>query len=689
MNSTILRGFLALALTPALMLMPAYCIGEDSPPAPRPAADEPEKVPATDADGDDLFDLSLDDLMEISVITVSRQKGTVFTSPAAVHVITQEDIRRSGVTSIAGALRMVPGMQVGRLSSRSWAVSARGDQSQFARKLLVLVDGRSAYSPIFAGTNWDEQDLVLEDIDRIEVVRGPGGSLWGANAMNAVINVVTKSSEETQGSLLSVGAGTLERATTTYRYGGKLSDNAFYRVYGKYRQYGEFVDGSGDGADDEWSTTRGGFRVDRRGTDNALLTIQGDAYTGDIEDEITVAAPVAPFTAVEDGLGISGVNLLARWTSGASDTREISLQGYFDNTVRDYGTLEASQNTFDLDFQMHSLLAGRHDVIWGLGCRVVSDDLNNSFAVQVGDDSETYSVFSGFVQDEIALREELLYLTVGTKIEHNDFSGVEIQPSIRLAYTPNDTNCFWAAASRAVRTPTRGDTDVRINLGVAPAPFAAPPGTLVYYSLFPNDDLDATELIAVEVGYRTKAVKTLTLDSALFYHRYRNNIATSGIGTPYMETDQYSTHFVIPIAGRNDSIGEEYGVEADLNWQATQAWRLRTGYALLKQRDINDEDEPANRGHLISQWNLSRNLELDAALYYVSKNFLSNVPAYTRADIRIGWRPVENLDISIVGQSLFDDRQQEYDGFGISTGLLGQAGLEMPRSVHLIVTWKF
>jgi len=417
--------------------------------------------------------LSLEELLNVEITSVSKKKEPFFGAASAVFVIDQEDIRRSGATRVQELLAMVPGLEVARIDNNKWAISARGFNARFANKLLILLDGRTIYSPSFSGVFWETQDMILEDIDRIEVIRGPGGTLWGANAVNGVINIITKRASDTQGGLLSLGGGS-EEAGGLVRFGIKLKEKASLRLYAKESNHdGAASYPSGNELDTDSNLGRTGFRLDWDPTSGNSFTVQGEAMRGQYTERSKHVALSIPFSeTVNDGSDLRGANLLFRWQQTQSPDSDTTFQVYFDHDRRIGDTIGLEVNTFDLDFQHHFRANSRHDLVWGLGYRSSKDSVNNFQPLQIffSPDSRRTDLFSGFLQDEITLVADRLRFVVGAKLEHNDYSGAEFQPNARLAWTPTPTQTFWAAASRAVRTPNRAEDQFRVGLYVLPTP---------------------------------------------------------------------------------------------------------------------------------------------------------------------------------------------------------------------------
>jgi len=639
----------------------------------------------------DLTELSLEQLMDIEVTSVSKKPERLCEAAAAIYVITQEDIRRSGATSIPEALRMVPGLEVARIDANEWAITSRGFNGEFANKLLVLIDGRTVYTPLFGGVYWDVQDTMLEDIDRIEIIRGPGATMWGANAVNGVINIITKTAKDTQGGLVSGGAGSEERGFGGLRYGGTLGDSAWYRVYAKYFNRDDSVDGSGDRTSDEWDMFRGGFRIDWDVSDSDSLTFQGDVYDGDLHETTDIAFLTPPaLLALDKSFDVTGANVLARWSHVFSDTSDMAMQVYYDGVERDKFVLDEVRDTVDLDFQHRFALGGRHEIVWGLGYRYTSDDLDGSFTISFDPDSRDDDLVTAFVQDEITLVDDRLKLTVGSKFEHNDYTGFEVQPSVRLLSTPNEWNTLWASVSRAVRTPARTDEDVRINFLVLPGM----DGSTNVMAILGDDDFESEKLTAYEMGYRVQPVENVYLDIATFYNVY-DDLLTHEPGTPFFELTPAPPHLVIPVHFDNRMDGETYGAEVAANWNVTKFWRVAAGLTYLEMEldpdsssgnaraDATEGSSPQHQFHIRSYLDLPHNVQFDTALYYVDSLPAQDVSSYVRLDARLGWHPTENLELSVGLQNLLDT---EHDEYGLAEGV---HPTEAERSVYGKVTWTF
>ncbi len=618
------------------------------------------------------------------VTSVSKKPEDSFRSPAAIFVITNEDIKLSGATHVAEVLRIVPGLDVARIDSSNWAISSRGFNDLFANKLLVLIDGRTIYTPLFSGVYWDIQNIPLEDIDRIEVIRGPGAALWGANAVNGIINIITKNASETQGVYASTVAGNEDRSLTTLRYGGKLGDSGYYRSYAQcdFRDSTTTVDGA-DGGND-WHNLKAGFRGDWAPSDTRKITVQGDAYDSDINLDLSVPSFSDPTGVLfrHDTIRSSGFNLLGRWNEQHSSTIQSTLQAYFDHQSPDYSSLHQDIGTIDVDYQTEWKINDRHDLMWGAGTRFVSDELTGSFDIGVPREIHNYNILSAFAQDQVGIIPETLYLTLGSKLEHNSFSGFEIEPSVRLAWSVDNRQTLWTAVSRAVRTPSIIEESSTINA------LTIEPGVIAQQQSNPN--FDSEDLVAYEVGYRIKPAQSVSLDTAVFYNHYQN-LATFEPGEPIVSEEG---GVFVPFQISNLGKGHAYGFEASATWDVTSRWNLLTSYTHaelelepgLSQDPTFEGQEgktPLNQAMLRSQLFLPDNFRLVNAGYYVSDLSTFNVDDYFRFDTQVIYQAAPNLELALVGQNLFDDKHQE---FGAP---LNGAANEIPRAFYGRISFRY
>ncbi len=646
--------------------------------------------------------MSLEELLDARVISVSRTESTVGQSPAAVSVITQEDIRRSGSTTIPELFRMVPGMNVARIDGNKWAVGVRGFNDRFSNKLLVQVDGRTVYNPNFSGVFWDTVDYPLEDIERIEVIRGPGASVWGANAVNGVINIITKPTSDTQGGLASAGGGAEERGFGTFRYGGKLADKLHYRVYGKAFDRDEQFSRQGDPNDDWWRAS-GGTRLDWVPDERNTFTFDGSylrSEAGRKDQHPTLTAPA--FISIDPEEEITdAAHVLGRWTQKLDTDSSWSLQAYWDRfeRVSTAGITHMRFDTFDLDFQQEFPLGQRQKVVYGAGYRFIDAAQGDSsedggFVASFDRNNRHLQLFSAFVQDEIALVEDKFSLMWGAKFEHNDFTGFEVQPSGRLLWTPTKRQSAWASVSRAVRTPSLGTDELSLTL----LPARTSP-VAVYPRLLPDRGAESDELLAYEIGYRVRLRENVSADVALFYNEYdKLTVTTAGAARPGPAPGT----FLVPLTRVNQMDGETYGVEVAAKWQALDWWQVYGAYSFLTMTLHNggsseavEGQSPRNQVYLQSSFNLPWNLEFDLIGRYVDQlsgfnpsgggGVPDTVNAYVTLDARLGWRPRKNLMLEVVGQNLLDNHHPE---FGTSRFLRSPL-VEIERAVYGKITWRF
>jgi len=616
----------------------------------------------------DIKELSLEELIETPVTSVSKKEERAFNAAAAVFVITDEDIRRSGFNSVPEALRMAPGIQVAQKTSNVWAISSRGFNGEFSNKLLILVDGRSVYNTVFAGVFWDMKDVVMEDIKRIEVIRGPGATLWGANAVNGVINIITKNSKETLGGLIAGGGGNQEKGFGSARYGGKLGKNATYKIFAKYLDRDAYENESGNEAFDDWDAARGGFRIDWNVTDQDFITFDGDYFEGDsgTKDDNLVTSPVSPFVSNADNSNqFEGGHFLALWKRNFSDGSNFRAQFYFDRENKDFkNLLRIEVDTYDFDFQHQFKFSENQELIWGVNNRTLSDSYGNSFSLIIEPDDRVYNNFSFFVQDDISLIKDRLKLILGSKFTFNRFSGFDPQPNIRLAWTPNKKNTVWGSVSRAVRTPSRLEDGDLTQIRIAATP--VPNGFPIITSVIGSNDYDSEKLTAYELGYRVQPTRNLLFDLTGYFNHYED-FRSSTIGAFNLETSP-APHLILPLLLDNSRDEDVFGMEAAAKWNVFEWWNLNASITLLNasSKDI-DDIEPDYQCQVRSYWNLIYNLQLDLGIYYVDDLPAQNIPDYTRFDIRLGWTPMPNVDLSLMAQNIQDSEHLEFkEGEGAS-----------------------
>lgn len=666
------------------------------------AGAEPRKVDRS------LADLSVEELVNLSVTSVSKRKQKVSEAPAAIHVITGEDIRRSGATSLPEALRMAPGLDVARVDLDGWSISARGFNSFFANKLLVLIDGRSVYTPLFSGVNWDVQNVMLEDIERIEVIRGPGATLWGTNAVNGVINVITKRGRDSQGTLISAGTGSQDRALVSARQGGTLGEDGHYRAYAMTAGRRATREGlTAELRDEELDLGQTGFRSDFAPSSIDLFTLQGDLYRAKEAEVATVRDAVPPFERqVKSERTAQGRNLLGRWTRSFSPTSEIQLQAYYDHTERDETALLYRRDVGDVDFQHRFSPLRGHSVIYGLGYNFSRDRAVASREVGLfrftppGRDLNHYNLF---VQDDVTLVPDTLQISVGTKVERTPFTGIEVQPSAKLVYTPDRAQTVWASVARAVRTPSRAENDITLFLFPV-EPVAGVPNIAAALG---SERFDSENLLAYEVGYRTTLSPRLSLDIAAYYNRY-TDLRTLEPGSPFPDPDG-DPRIITPFYALNFADGRTFGGEVSAEWKIADGLRFVAGYSRVDisvsldeesapltaalNKQVHEALTPGHQGFVRSLADLPYGFELDTMVRYVgnrSSVSLGNQPGieideYFQADVRLGWRPSKSLEFSILGQDLLRSGTVET----IANDFLSITPNESERRVFGKVIWRF
>ena len=643
-------------------------------------------------DSPTLSSLSFEELSQIQVTTASKRSEPVVSTPAAVSVLTNNDILRSGATNIPEALRWVPGLDVAQINAAEWAVSARGFNGRFSNKLLVMVDGRTVYTPLLAGVYWDVVNPMLEDIDRIEIVRGPGGALWGANAVNGVINILTKSARDTQGTLLDSSAGTEKLVQAGARQGFSLNDSTWMRVYASYDRVDNSQLPDGTKARDGLHTTQGGFRLDTESTTTPNhFTLQGDAYQGERERHTTLAT-TSTTVETDRPIEVNGVNLLGRWTQELFPHSTLTLQSYWDHTYRDTIVIQETRDTFDVDMQDNWKASERHTATCGIGYRLSRDHTVDGISGGYRPTDRDFHLFNGFVQDEIALAPDRLRSSLGAKLEHNSFTGFEFQPCARLLWTPSNRQSFWASVSRAVRTPNRTDNGADINYQyIAPEPGLPLP--LVVRAIG-NPNVKSESLIAWEAGWRLQLQSQFSTDLAIFYNDYDHLII--GIPDPagtYVETSPAPMHLVTPVTLLNAAHAHSLGGELALAWQPSEGLRFSPFYSFLKVdawanqpgRTLESftRSAPRHQGGLRTSIDLPGRTKLDLNLRWIGAVPAYTVHAYLEADVRVGWAVRPGLELIVTGQNLLAPRHDEMGPQTI------EPRYELQRGVNVKLTKRF
>ena len=577
----------------------------------------------------DLADLSLEQLANVTVTSASRREERLIDAPASIFVITAEDIRRSGATTLPELLRLAPNLQVVRGDTNQYVISARGGLFGTANKMLVLIDGRTVYTPLFAGVFWDAQNVMIEDLERIEVISGPGSTLWGTNAVNGVINIITKNAARTQGTLVAAGAGDAERGVSV-RSGGALAGGGAYRAYAKYYERNSFALASGASAQDASDRWQAGFRMDwDRGAGSS--TVQGDVYSANVDN-------------LGGARDLSGGNVLGRWSTRLSGGSDLIAQAYYDRTERRHlGSFEEKRDTYEVQVQ-HDLRYGvRNELIWGAKYRVSDDHTVTTPVLGFVPADRALHLGSLFAQDERALAPNLR-ATLGLRAERNPYTGVEWLPNARLTWTPRPDQVVWSALTRSVRAPSRVDRDL-----VVPG---SPPFVLTGGADFESEIADV-----VELGWRTRITRTGTVSLTAFHHRFRDLRTVEPNGSVFTVM--------------NGGEGRTSGLEGWGDFILRPNWRVVGGFVVMDNRfdtkpghlDISNDklgNNPKRTANLRSLWNITPAHELDAMVRYSSALPNPAVPGYTVVDLRGGWRPSRSVEVSLIVNNLFDRRYSEF-----------------------------
>jgi iron complex outermembrane receptor protein len=635
----------------------------------------------------DLKRMSLEDLLNVAVTAASKIPEPASLVPAPVYVITQEDIRRSGARSLPEILRLAPGVQVARITAGTYAIGIRGFADRLARSILVMIDGRAVYSPLFAGTYWEVQDTLIEDIDRIEVIRGPGGTLWGANAVNGIINIITKPAAATQGLLVTAGGGSQERGFGSVRFGGS-GPNVKYRAYGKVLdREPEF---HRDGVEfDGWTSGQAGFRADWTLANRRELTVQGDAYDGRLGERAALTTYTSPFeeSRVIDGR-LSGANLLTRWKTPAGKSSDIQLQAYFDRTSRDVLPVAEDRNTVDIDFQQGLRRWPRHRLTWGAAYRLTSGRITAVAPSAFSPASRTDSLFSVFGQDELLLVPNRWRVVLGSKIEHNAYSGFEVQPSARALWTPDAAQTIFAGATRAVRTPSRVETDYTTTSLVSRGPVPT------FVRLLPNPAFMPEKLTAYEAGYRVRPVDRLYVTVSAFFNHLDDLLSTE-LQPRFVEADPPPARLILPVEFGNGIHGNSHGAEITADARLAPWWRTTGSYSYVDveatkdagSRDASQERRyekliPHHQFEAQTSLDVPGGLSLDWMFRRVSKVEEGPIPAYATSDVRLAWEVRRGVEIAVVGRNLHQPHHPEWpSGSG--------APVEIERSVYAQLTlWR-
>lgn len=651
----------------------------------------PAEFPSGEGPQAHLKDLTLAQLGNVEVTTASKEPEHVWKTTAAIYVLTEDNIRRSGATTIPDALRLVPGVEVAQINSNQWSIGIRGFGSRLTRDVLVLIDGRTVYTTLLAGTYWEVQNLMLADVERIEVIRGPGGTIWGPNAVNGVINIITKNSKDTHGKYVSVGGGDVDEGMINARYGAGNGTGLDYRIYGMAFDRGpEFHPGGIDY--DRWRSVQGGFRMDLANGERNRYTVQGDIYDEGAGESVTATTYAFPYQQVIDGTArLSGGNILARWQQTQGQGKDFQLQAYYDRTNRHELNFADLRDTFDVDFLDRFPLPGNQEISWGLGARF-SHGTNPTVlsGLYFLPGSRTDKLFTGFFQDDIGLFDNRVSISLGTKLVKTNYTGVQLEPSARLLWAPAKMETIWAAYTHALRTPSDaerafyllGFTGSRIN-------------GLPFFARFnPNPNFHSEELNGYELGYRHLFLENVYVDIDAFYNHYGDLFSEDLVGAPFLENSPAPPHYLLPAQFGNGLVSTTRGLEIAPEWKPVPFWRLRASYSFLQmelRKGTNSLDvgtaaptegsSPRHEATLTSALDIKKAFSVDLTFRYVSRLPAQEIRAYTTADAQFTWRPGEHLSFSVVGQNLFQPYHYE------SASNPGP-NVAIKRSAYGQITWQ-
>ncbi len=641
-----------------------------------------------------LKSLSIEDLLQAEITSVSKKSESLFTAAAAITVITDEDIERTGARSIPEALRLVPGLAVSSIDGSRYAIGSRGFNEYFETKLLVLLDGRSMYTPLYSGVYWNSLDTVMQDIDRIEVIRGPGATVWGANAVNGVINIITKNSSETQGGMVSTSVGNYDQPDVSARYGGTLAGQTTYRLYAKGYDRNNFDSTTDEEAFDSSSSLRAGFRLDNQQSPKDTFSLQSEVFDGEADVETMLTGYLnPPFVRTTKGTETySGGHVLGSWEHTFSAHSNTTLQMYYDRTDRYSIVATEVRDTVDFDFKNQLNFWDNHEIVWGAGYRWTQDDIDGSTTISFNPVSEADELWSTFIQDDINLVDNFAWVTVGTKLEHNDYTGLEVQPSVRIRLQPDPKQLIWAAVSRAVRTPSRAENDASINLGAS----MDAQGDVAIQRLEGSEDFDSEILIAYELGYRWQVRQSLSFDLTTYYNDYDQIRTVEPTGNVFYEFGEPPV-LVIPAEFDNEAEGESYGFEIQSTWQPIDSLKFIGSYSFIDLeldyksgsvragQSLESEDyAPTHQFQIRNYWDLKSDLSLNSEFYYVSDLGDGTIDSYIRIDMQLSWQALDNVRLTLGGENLFGPSHQEF--FYSQSNIVAS---EVPRTYWLKATFWF
>ena len=632
----------------------------------------------------DPFDLAFEDLLGIEVTSVSKHRQPLSNAPAAIYVLTNDDIIRSGATSIPQALRGVPGLHIAQIDSQKWAVSSRGFNGRYNNKLLVMIDGRTLYSPEFSGVYWEVQDTLMADIERIEIIRGPSAAMWGANAVNGVINITTKHSADTMGGYVELGAGDYEQALSGFRYGGKVTDNITARAYAKGFKRDSLEHHSQDispitqllisdvDKNNDWHHMQAGGRMDIQISPESSLTLSADLYDSEMNQLSQYpSADAPPFYsfALNDDIDNRGLNILANYTKALSADSEYGLKVYYDYTSRKEFLTHFTTDTIDLDFHHQFKFRQDHNVIWGLGYRHISDELLDSPIVTSSAPPQTNTnLWSAFIRDEVTLINDELWLTLASRVEHNSYTDIEVQPNLRLMWKLNNQHKLWSSISYAVRTPSRGEVNsISSPMIYPPNPLAPLPTKLL---LKGDDNYKSEELLSYEVGYRFTPTSSISVDSTAFYNDYDQ---LRSISNEAIDFSKFPNYLIQPTHYANGHAGHNYGFELSNQWIASDSLKFKLNYAYTRnefdQEQPQNTDTPKHIASLLADWRITKSLTFDATWRYVDSVEILDIvnmstvelDSYHGVDLGIHWQISPAVSVNAYGKNLFNTHHVEYE----------------------------
>ncbi|MCB0319651.1 MAG: TonB-dependent receptor [Bdellovibrionales bacterium] len=647
----------------------------------------------------DLTEIGIEQLMnlDLNVTTVTRKKQTVSSIPGSVYVLTSEEIRRSGAQHIAEALRLVPGVEVARINSNTWAVSIRGFNQRFSDQILILVDGRIVYTPLFSGTFWETIDFPLEIVDRVEVIRGPGASVWGANAVNGVINIITKSSKDSEGVHISSGGGGSTPFYESSVIGGAFSEENTFRLSQKFIKYSSNDTITGENARDSWKIASVNLRTDSDLGGGDTFSLLADGYYESEFNIVTVPSLEPPFidsdTYTGDGRNY-GSSLSLRYNDEVKKDESLHLNLDYIFEERNGDILPLTRHSLHLEGLYDGMLTDDLGYVTGVGYRLDSDKINGNFAEEVIPDSRDTNLFNGFLQLQQSLLDDEVRLLLGTKVEHNDYSGFEVMPTARALWTPFHAFSIWAGYSHAASTPGRVFQDTKLPLAVVPSPVPELPAVV---TAFGGHDIDSKLLDAYEIGMRRQFSSTVFIDVSTFYFDYRDIIGVEE-GIPFVGSlrEVESPALIIPLEFGNGYDGYAYGGEVSVDWAATHWFQLTTFLTTLhtevtggvgtldSEKSLKSGNSPEIAAGFQPRFSLPWDIEIDPTLRYVDRIDYGEIPSYWELNLRVGYHASENISFAVMGENLLDSGHLEHLGT-----IFSPPATEIGRSVRGEVLVKF